>query len=166
MVALYADDLHNQAEVLALHYDLARVRNKALYYTLLAGDKARAHFANRKAAEYYSRALQLSQHLNHCESERWRAAVGLGDVQQHIGEYEEAIAFYQAALDEWKMATADAQAEVMLKLGRVWAQRGGIEEAETWLRQGLTKLKETERAQPQIQAEISAFLGWISFATW
>lgn len=160
ITALYPDDLHGQAEILARHYDLARVRDKALHYTLLAGDKARAHFANRKAAEYYSRALQLSQHLTQCNNERWQAAVGLGDVQQHIGEYEEAIAFYQAALDEWKAAPAEVQAEVMLKLGRVWIQRGDIEEAETWLRHSLSMLKGT--AQPQIEAEIYGFLGWIA----
>ncbi len=159
---LHADDLHNQAEVLAIHYDLAHVRDKALDYTLLAGERARLQFANRKATEYYSRALQLSQHLTHCEKERWQAAMGLGDVQQHIGEYEEAIAFYQAALDDWKEAPVEAQAEIMLKLGRVWIQRGGMEEAETWLQQGLTRLGDSEHAQPQIEAEIHAFLGWIA----
>ncbi len=162
IAALYPDDLHGQAEILARHYDLARVRDKALHYTLLAGDKARAHFANRKAAEYYSRVLQLSQHLNRCDSARWRAAVGLGDVQQHIGEYEEAIAFYQAALDEWKAAPVEAQAEVMLKLGRVWAQRGDIEEAEKWMRRALARLDDAPHPQPQIEAEIDAFLGWIA----
>ncbi len=162
IVDLYPADLHGQAEILARHYDLARVRDKALYHTLIAGDKARAHFANRKAAEYYSRALQLSQHLNRCDSERWHAAVGLGDVQQHIGEYEEAIAFYQAALDEWKAAPTEAQAEVMLKLGRVWAQRGEIEEAEKWMQYALAQLKDTPNPQPQIEAEVYAFLGWIA----
>lgn len=159
---LHADHLHDQAEVLAIHYDQARVRDKALEYTLLAGERARLQFANRKATEYYSRALQLSQHLTHCEKQRWHAAMGLGDVQQHIGEYEEAIAFYQAALEEWKEAPFEAQAEVMLKIGRVWIQRGSMEEAEMWLQQGLSLLNDGEHVQPQIEAEIQAYLGWIS----
>ncbi|MEJ5310945.1 MAG: adenylate/guanylate cyclase domain-containing protein [Anaerolineae bacterium] len=162
LTELYADDLHNQAEVLAIHYEQARMRDKALEYTLLAGERARLQFANRKATEYYSRALQLSQHLTHCEKERWQAAKGLGDVQQHIGEYEEAIAFYQAALEEWKEAPLEAQAEVMLKLGRVWIQRGDMEEAETWLQRGLSNLANSQHAQPQVEAEIHAYLGWIS----
>ncbi len=162
LIALYADDLHNQAEVLAIHYDQARMRDKALEYTLLAGERARLQFANRKATEYYSRALQLSQHLTHCEKERWQAAMGLGDVQQHIGEYEEATAFYQAALEDWKEAPPEVQAEIMLKLGRVWIQRGGIEEGEKWLQEGLARLNHVAHAQPQIEAEIDAFLGWIN----
>ncbi len=163
LTELYADDLHNQAEVLAIHYDQARMRDKALEYTLLAGERARLQFANRKATEYYSRALQLSQHLPHCEGQRWQAAVGLGDVQQHIGEYEEAIAFYQAALEDWKEAPREAQAEVKLKVGRVWIQRGNMEEAEMWLQQGLSLLSNSGHGQPQIEAEIHAYLGWISF---
>ncbi len=162
LTALYADNLYNQAEVLAIHYDQARMRDKALEYTLLAGERARLQFANRKATEYYSRALQLSQHLTRCEKERWQAAMGLGDIQQHIGEYEEAIAFYQAALEDWKEAPLEAQAEIKLKLGRVWIQRGSMEEAETWLQQGLSCLADSQHTQPQIEAEIHAYLGWIS----
>ncbi len=159
---LYPDNLYDQAEVLARHYDLARIRDKALHYALIAGDKARLHFANRKAAEYYSRALQLSQHLNQRESERWQAAIGLGDVQQHIGEYEEATALYQAALEEWKEAPPEAQAEAMMKLGHVWIQRGNVEEAEKWLQDGLACLEKAAKPQPQIQAESYSALGWIA----
>lgn len=162
LTELYADDLQNQAEVLAIHYDQARMRDKALEYTLLAGERARLQFANRKATEYYSRALQLSQHLTHCEKERWQAAMGLGDIQQHIGEYEEAIAFYQAALEDWKEAPLEAKAEIMLKLGRVWTQRGDMEEAEKWLKQGLVHLADSQQTRPQVEAEIHAYLGWIS----
>ena len=159
---LYRDDPESQAEVLARHYDQAHMRDKALHYMILAGDRARARYANREAIEFYSRALQLSQHFNHRESERWHAAIGLADVQQHVGEYEEAIAFYQAALEERKDAPPETQAEVMLKLARTWAQRGDMEEAEAWLHHGLSKLKELDHKPPNVEAEIYAYLGWIS----
>lgn len=159
---LYRDDLESHAEVLARHYDQARVRDKALHYAILAGDRARARYANREAIEFYSRALQLSQHFTHRDSERWAAAVGLADVQQHIGEYEQAIAFYQAALEERTDAPAEDQAEAMLKLARTWTQRGDMEEAETWLHHGISKLNELERKFPHIEAEIYAYLGWIA----
>jgi tetratricopeptide (TPR) repeat protein len=159
---LHAEDLSSQVEVLAFHYDQARVRDKALRYALLAGDRARARFANREAIEYYSRALQLSQHLSGHERERWEAAVGLGEVEQHIGEYEEAIALYKAALDDWGEASADARARVMLKMGQVWDKRGELEEAEGWLRQGLAELDRVGMSYPGLRAESYSELGWLS----
>ncbi len=158
---VYRDDLHNHAERLALHYDRARVHDKALHYTIIAGDRARQQFANHEAIEYYSRALQISQHLSHHEADRWQAAVGLGEVYQHIGEYEEAIACYRAALDEWKNAPPESRAEAMLKLGGAWVQRGGLDEAETWLRQALNRLHTMASPPPDVLAETYSALGWL-----
>jgi class 3 adenylate cyclase/tetratricopeptide (TPR) repeat protein len=158
---LYADDLRNQSEVLSLHYDRARVRDKAMYFTALAGERARERFANHEAIEYYGRALQLSQHLTGFEAARWQAAVGLGQVQQLIGGYEEAIAFYQAALEEWVEAPPVERARTLLRLGQVWDKRGNLQEAEQWLRQGLAQIDRVENAAPEVRAQIYSELGWI-----
>ncbi len=160
---LYAGDLERQTEVLALHYDRARVRDKAMLYALSAGERARARFANHEALEYYSRALQLSQHLSDFESERWQAIVGLGQVQQHIGQYEEAIACYQAGLTDWKDAPPVARAQVMLKLGQVLGdKRGDLDQAERWLREGLSQLALAHADMPDLLAQIHSEMGWIS----
>jgi adenylate cyclase len=159
---LYADNLRDYAEVLALHYDRAYVRGKAMRYALLAGDRSRERFANRKAIEYYSRALQLSQHLGGYGAERWQAAVGLGEVLQHVGEYDEAIACYQAALEDREDATPAVRAWAMLKLGQVWDKRGELEEAEGWLRQALAQLSQASSKLPGLRAQIYSELGWIS----
>jgi tetratricopeptide (TPR) repeat protein len=159
---LYADDVNSQAEVLALHYHRAHVRDKAMRYALQAGDRARQRFANHEAVEHYSLALQLSQHLSSCEAERWQAAIGLGEVQQHIGQYEEATALYRAALEEWKEAIPEARAQVMLKLGQVWDKQGDTSEAEGWLRQALTHLSRAGVPHPELQAQIYSELGWLS----
>jgi len=164
--SLYAADLTSQAEVLALHYDRARVRDKAMHYMLLAGDRARERFSTREAIEYYSRALQLSQHLSGCEAERWQAAVGLGEVEQHIGEYEEATACYLAALEEWDGAAPEARAQTMLKLGQAWNKRGDLQEADGWLHQGLTQLSHARPLDvpsfPELRAQIYSELGVLS----
>ena len=46
---LYADDPSSQAEVLTLHYNRARVRDKAMRYALLAGGSAA--YLRRQAAQ-------------------------------------------------------------------------------------------------------------------
>ena len=159
--SLYSADLSNQVQVLALHYHLAHEHNKAMHYALLAGDRAREHFANREAIEYYSRVLQLSQHLSNCKAERWQAVVGLGQVKQHIGEYEEAIACHRAALEEWPQAPPEDRAQAMLELGQVWEKRGDLQEAEGWLHQGLAQLGDAGATFPQLTARLYSELGWL-----
>jgi class 3 adenylate cyclase/tetratricopeptide (TPR) repeat protein len=160
--SMYSQDIANYVEVLALHYDRARVREKALRYMLRAGHRAQERFANREAIGYYSRALQLSQHLSGYQAERWDAAVGLGQVEQHIGEYEEAIACYRAALEDSDDARPEAQAQVMLKMGQVWDKRGDLEEAEGWLRQALVQLDRVEAAVPGLRAQVYSEVGWLT----
>ncbi len=159
---LYSDDVMNQAEALAHHYDRARVRDRAMLYAVLAGNRARQRFANQEAIEYYSRALQLAQHLSGHESARWQAAMGLGDVEQLVGEYEEAIAFYQATLQEWGGATAEDRAWAMLKLGQVWDKRGDLHEAEEWLQQALRQLEQVRIPVLELRAQVYSELGWLS----
>lgn len=160
--ALYAADLAGQVEALALHYDRARVREKAMRYAVQAGDRARSRYANHEAIEYYSRALQLSQHLSGYEATRWKAAIGLGEVEQLIGEYEEAIAFYQATLEEWSEANPEDRAWAMLKLAQVWDKRGNLQEAQNWLRQALAQLDRVRGSLPELRAQIYSDLGWLS----
>jgi adenylate cyclase len=159
---LFSDEVMNQAEALAQHYDRARVRDRAMLYSVLAGNRAKARFANYEAIEHYSRALQLAQHLSGHESARWHAAMGLGDVEQLIGEYEEAAAFYQAMLEEWTGATAEDRAWAMLKLGQVWDKRGDLHEADNWLQQGLKQLDNVRGTNPELRGQVYSELGWLS----
>ncbi len=159
---IWADDLEEQVDLLAFHYYRAGVREKALHYSLLAAEKARKRFANQEAIELYSQALQLSQHLENYQVERWQAAVGLGQVEQHIGEYEEALALYRAALTDWVDASPEDRASVMLKMGQVWANRGNLEETEGWLHQGLLELERADEPPLDLRAMLYSELGWMS----
>lgn len=160
--SLYADDLAPHTEVLALHYDRSRQREKALLYTLQSGIRAQHRFANRSAVDYYSRALQLSQHIEDASSARWQAAVGLGDVQQHVGENEDAISFYTAALEEQPLAPPNIRAEVMLKIGRAWDKLGSRDKAESWLKSAANEVERSGEHTPSIEAEIYNALGWLT----
>ena len=162
MESLYADDLSNQVEVLALHYDRARVRDKAMTYALMAGDRARERFANREAIEYYGRALQLAQHLSDRGAERWRAVINLGDLEQHVGEYEDAVALYEAALGDWSEASPQERARIHLGLGQVWDKRGDLDKAETELHSALGELESVRELFPGQCARIYCELGHIS----
>ncbi len=159
---LHKHDLEPFTETLALHYDRARVKEKALSYTLRAGTRAQRRFANHEAIGYYSRALQLSQHSRHADVARWTANTGLGDVHQHIGEYEEAITCYRTALRERVAVPPAAKAEVMLKTGRAWDKLGDLEKARAWLESAASEIILDDERTPAIEAEIQGALGWLT----
>ncbi len=49
------------AAELATHFERARISERAVYYFRIAADRASRHYANREAAEYLSRALELTE---------------------------------------------------------------------------------------------------------
>ncbi len=60
---LSGDQLEQNAAVLALHYERARIDAKAFTYAVLAGDVARREYAHEEALEFYDRALEIGQRL-------------------------------------------------------------------------------------------------------
>lgn len=158
----YRDELEAQTEALALHYDRAREREKALTYMLRAGDRARQRHANREAVQYYSRALQLSQLVAEASTERWHAAVHLADVYQLMGDYDEAIALYQAILEEPWQPPAEARADAMVRLGRACDKGGDLDRARAWLEEAVRTLDTAAAPAPAIEADIYNTLGWIT----
>jgi class 3 adenylate cyclase/tetratricopeptide (TPR) repeat protein len=158
--AFHSSDLYNQAEVLAQHYYLARERQKALHYALVAGERAKQRFANQEALEYYSRALQLAQHFSERNAERFEANVGLGEVQSHVGEYEDAVDSFEAALEEWPLAPPEERVRVMIKMAQVWDKRGDLKKVETWLQRALGEIESVSSDQPLLLAQIKSELGW------
>jgi class 3 adenylate cyclase/predicted ATPase len=159
----HKNNLEPFAEMLAFHYDRARVREKALRFNMMAGIQAQQRFANHEALQCFNRALQLSQQVGDTERERWQAAIALGDIEQHIGENEEAIACYEAALEEGQEASDEQRAEVYLRIARAWNKLGNFEQAEWSLRTSLETLERVHNPSLDIQAEVYSELGWLTF---
>ena len=84
-------------------------------------------------------------------------------MQQHVGENEEAISFYAAAIEEQPLASPGARAEVMLKTGRAWDKLGNRGKAEEWLRSAANEIQRGGEHAPATEAEIYNALGWLTF---
>ena len=91
----YGDRLDEVVSRLAYHFTAGGDRQKALRYTIRAGDRARELYANEEAIAYYQRALEL------VESKEDLATIyeGLGDVYALVGKHQKAIESYRSALD-------------------------------------------------------------------
>ncbi|MFL6294747.1 MAG: BTAD domain-containing putative transcriptional regulator [Actinomycetes bacterium] len=119
------------AASIARHLELGGAVAEAARYHRLAGDQARAVFANREALGHYRAAVELG----HPDAAGLHAAAG--DLETLLGDYEAALAAYTAAA-----ATAPAGERWVIeqKLGAVSARRGDWDAAERHLAAALAGL--------------------------
>lgn len=115
-------------EMLAFHYEQGGASQQAALYFLAAGDRARARFANAKAADYYERGLEL---LGDADVVRRLAAEhDYGDVLQLLGKNEEALAAFRRMLAlAFRLDSKAKGGAAHNRLGRVYRAIGQLEEA-------------------------------------
>jgi predicted ATPase len=96
---LFSSNLSNQIDILARHFFWSDFNEKALYYQILAGQKAYRRFNTSQANEYFTNGLSLLENTNHETKQALSIYEGLGDTGVFIGNYEDARNFYENGLD-------------------------------------------------------------------
>jgi class 3 adenylate cyclase/tetratricopeptide (TPR) repeat protein len=99
-------DLDGVYETLVYHYARGGNKPRTLLYSVKAGDKARAVFANGEAIDHYRRAVTLAPDVSPRDARDAGGAyispdgvqTSLGDVLELTGAHSEAVRFYGAAL--------------------------------------------------------------------
>src|SRR5215813_6898733 len=112
---LYPERLAEHYEELAHHFTQGEVWEKSMAYSTLAGDRVAVAFANGEARTHYTRALQAAARVAPALEPGAMARLHAkhGAVLAVLGEYEEAVAAYQEAL-ELIQQTADRRGEIDL----------------------------------------------------
>ena len=86
---LAGDDTHSVAGSLAMHFSVSGDYTKALDYSVIAGDKAKAAYANTDAVRHYRRAIDAArQHPDLHTTEQSLLWQKLGEVQNLMGQFE------------------------------------------------------------------------------
>jgi predicted ATPase len=120
----YRHRLDEVVSQLAHHFTAGGDREKALRYSIKAGDRARELYANEEAIAYYQRALELAE----SEEELVTIYEGFGDVYALVGKHHKAIESYKAVLDRVGDGLDKRRvAEIYRKIGRVYERNGGRE---------------------------------------
>lgn len=112
-------------ELLAHHFEQSGDRGKQRTYLELAGDRAKATYANEAAIEYYQRVQPLLG-----PEEGPGLLVKLGEVLEHVGRTKEATACYTDAVES---GSSVAAAKAMAALGNLLSLAGSFEPAVQWL---------------------------------
>ncbi|MDX6411263.1 MAG: hypothetical protein QOE91_779, partial [Gaiellaceae bacterium] len=126
------------AELLSLHFYRAQSWERARHYSLVAGKRAQAKFANVEAAEFYRQTLDAARHLPALEpreiADVWEL---LGDVSELAGHYTEAAKAYRSARRQAPPEDAAREPGLLLKEGVIRERLGSYTEALRWYRRGL-----------------------------
>ena len=126
------------AELLSLHFFHACEPEKTYRYSLVAGERAQAKFANVEAASFYRRALEVAPKLDLQPSELARVWESVGDVSELAGLYADADEAYSSA------RKLDSHPRLLLKEGIICERFGQYSEALSWYNRGLDSLDSLE----------------------
>jgi class 3 adenylate cyclase/tetratricopeptide (TPR) repeat protein len=119
-----------ESELLSLHFHHAEDHARAWRYSVMAGDDARAKFANAEAREFYERALRHTAHPGAAPATVGAVHDALGDVCELDGNYERARAAYRAAR---QFVAGDAElAHLLRKQGTLCERDGRYTAALRW----------------------------------
>ncbi len=114
---LYADRLPEHLETLAHHFYRGEDWPRAFNYLVKAASKAQQSFANREAVHYYSRALEIADHVSASDAERTAILTGKGWAHFGMSEFPEAVETLRAALE----LTTDEIARDHVTMAIAWA---------------------------------------------
>ena len=138
------------AELLSLHFFHAGDHEKTYRYSLAAGERAKAKFANVEAAGFFRRALDVSARLDLAPGELARVWELLGDVSELAGLYSDADEAYGRAHE------LDEHARLLLKKGVIQERFGRYDDALEWYDRGLDSAKALGPAeQARMRLELS-----------
>jgi adenylate cyclase len=161
---LNKDNLEDAFYQLAYHYSNTRDHDKALDYSMKAGEKASGEFALDEALGFYQWALNAQGEMQKSiENKRTKLEIitHLGDISYVIGAWEKAFEYYSIMkkLSE-ELKDNSKRAEVNRNIGLLHINKNEWEEAVT----NLNKAKEiSERINDdKITADIYYLLGTVS----
>jgi class 3 adenylate cyclase/tetratricopeptide (TPR) repeat protein len=145
-------DVDEAAELLSLHFSLAGDAARTWRYSLAAGTRAKAKFANVEAAEFYRRALHVAKTVGVDRTEQasvWEALADVSTLAGHLGDARAALA------EARRLAARADQPALMLKEGLLREEQGAYSEALRWYTRGERALDdvadETRRAQLAVE---------------
>ncbi len=125
-----------QLEMLAQHYEEGGATLRAGEFYVMAGDRARARYANAKAAEYYAHGIDLLGEAD--VTVRLSALHHYGDVLQLAGRNDEALAAFRKMLEiAYRLDLKSKGGAAHNRVGRLYRAIGRLDEAMRNLGTGL-----------------------------
>lgn len=141
-----ADQISEYNEVLAYHFSLAEVWDKAWVYHLRAGRKAQQNYANEDAIHHFEQAIRALEHISDDKAGLLEAHTRLVEVLETVAEYDRALAHNaqaRALVAQSSLAPLEAAQQrgaLCRQAASIYEKRSDYEHAFSWLQNGLDAL--------------------------
>ncbi len=159
-------DPESVVEQLAHHFKQAGKFEKSIIYSIEAARQAEMIYASQTALSWYKNVLEMISQLDEKKISEFRmfrllAFEALGEILIAQGQYDHALAYYEAAISvveadknaaDWKNRLAD----LCQKTARVYKKRADFSTALEWIKRGLSYLDESH---PTIEVAKLQLLG-------
>ena len=149
-LALNRRDAGSSFPVIAYHAFAGEDWPRALRYQLLAGQRARALFANEAAIDHFTRVLQSAEHLppEQTVEPRRTGLAALGELLTTTGQYDEALVYLQRAQAmAHEQGNKDAEARACRWMARLHELRSEYLVAAERIQEGLIALEGDETVE-------------------
>lgn len=148
---------------IAWHFLQGDDPERALPYTILAGDQAAAIFARAEAERHYRTALELARDISDAPREA-EALEKLGGVLRYLSRYDEALELLEQSAQMYRRAgDAEGEGRVVAEIGFVYHGRGTPEEGLARL-QPLRESFGASRVSMQTLDALYRAQSWLLFA--
>ncbi len=155
------------AALLSLHFYEAGDHARAWRYSVVAGERAAASFANVVAAELYERALAAAEQLDTIDTDdRVRVLEALGDVCERFAAYDRAFAALEGARVAADEEAIVLDARLLGKQAAVLELMGRYDEALDACERGLARLasaQATDADTLSVRASLQLGAGGINY---
>jgi class 3 adenylate cyclase/tetratricopeptide (TPR) repeat protein len=163
---LSANHIENQIDVLARHYFWSDLRERALHYLILAGQKAGRNYNTSQAQKYFEDAISILPEITHTPLQAIQVHSGLGDALALAGDYPATRSAYQLAVQD-SAAEPLSHTEVICslhrKIGMTYERQGDYDQAQIFLDQARQTLLQAGVDSPAEMSQILNDTGWIYF---
>jgi class 3 adenylate cyclase/tetratricopeptide (TPR) repeat protein len=158
-----ADAIETQGpepELLSLHYHLAERPAETWRWSLEAGRRAQAKWANLEAAQFYERALGVAANVPDLDAPELAAAwEALADCLMLAGKFDDAANAYASARELLPLGSR-AQVELIEKEGKLRREMGRYAEAIDWYGEGLIAAARIDDTAVRNELELRLDLGY------
>jgi tetratricopeptide (TPR) repeat protein len=121
---LYEGQLDEMAVQLAHHFHRAGNYNRALWYFVLAAERAAHLYAHDEAITHYTRAIEVAERVSPDAVSLARLHRGRGLARETLGEFDQAQADHKAILRiAHDAGERRVQWRALLDLGKLWTSR-------------------------------------------